>query len=86
MEKILKDDILTLLTECNSLVSLRKKWIYKFQYFGINEDKMKDIFITGALFGLITKQAMDFYNDQIPSDVLNEIDAMVIDFIANKFS
>lgn len=85
MDKILEDDILTVLTTCKSPEFLRKEWDRRFKYFGITEDRMKDIFITGALFGIITKQAIDFYDNEPTNGILEEITKMVLSFMGNRF-
>ncbi len=85
VEKILKNMILDYLTACHTPMFLRTKWNNKFEHYSIIEDKLKDIFILGALYGLIIKMATDFYDAPITDDVSIEIDTLVNEFMANNF-
>ncbi len=87
MDKILKNSILEYLIACHSPMFLKTRWNNQFKNHSITVDKLKDIFIMGALYGLILKMVADFYDtgSTIPNDVLIEVDTLVNDFMANRF-
>jgi len=82
---ILRSQILIYLESCKNPTYLRDRWGNRFNYFGIDNDKMKDSFIIGALFGLTTQMAIEYLRRSITDNEMNEIEKLIIDFLGDRF-